>query len=76
MPTDATLSTPPGVEPDDERIFVTPLEASQTLAISRSQVYDLLNRGVIDSRFFGRRRLVVLDSLREFADNLPSERAS
>lgn len=61
---------------DDPRIFVNAKEAATILGLSRAQVYELLGQGVIESRYFGRRRLVVLDSLRQFAADLPDERAS
>lgn len=63
------------LDPNDRRIFVSVKETSDMLGLSRAQTYALLNDGVIESRYFGRRRLVVLDSLREFADNLPADRA-
>jgi hypothetical protein len=61
--------------PPAEAIFVSVKDAQKMLGLSRNQVYDLLWQGRIESRYFGRRRLVVLDSLRTFADNLPTERA-
>ena len=45
------------------------------LGLSRAQTYALLNKDpILETRYFGRRRLVVLDSLRQFADSLPAER--
>lgn len=63
------------VEPEDP-IFVSAHDAATLLGLSRAQTYALLDKGVIESRYYGRRRLVVLGSLREFADSLPNERAS
>lgn len=42
--------------------------------ISKASVYAKLDRQEIESRYEGRRRLVVLASLREYADGLPSVR--
>lgn len=73
----AVVTAPPLVFSDqDARIFVSAKEAATILGLSRAQTYELLNEGLIETRYFGRRRLVVLDSLREFADSLPTTRAS
>lgn len=57
-------------------IFVSVKGAAEALSLSRAQVYDLLNDGAIDSRYQGSRRLVVVESLREYADSLPTGRAA
>lgn len=69
---------PPRNTPDEdhERLFVSAKEAQSMLGLSRNQTYLLLDSGAIESRYFGRRRLVVLESLREFARNLPTERSA
>jgi hypothetical protein len=55
-------------------IFVSVQQAAQMLAISPWSCYQLLNEGKIESRYQGRRRSVLLTSLREYAEGLPSER--
>jgi hypothetical protein len=62
------------VREDVEPIFVSVQQAMVMLGLSRNQTYKLLDQRVIESRYFGRRRLVVLASLREFAEGLPTER--
>lgn len=42
--------------------------------ISKAAVYAKLDRQEIESRYEGRRRLVVLASLRDYAESLPSVR--
>lgn len=53
-------------------IFVSVKQAAQMLNISPWSCYQLLNAGEIESRYQGRRRLVVVTSLREYAANLPT----
>lgn len=60
--------------PRDDAIFVSAKDAAHMLGLSRNQTYELLDRQLIESRYFGRRRLVVLASLNRFAANLPTER--
>lgn len=49
-------------------------EAAKFLGdISTWQVYALLDGKKIESRYQGRRRLVVVSSLREYAEALPSD---
>ena len=55
-------------------IFVSVKEAARLLNISPWVCYQLLDEKKIDSRYQGRRRLVQVESLREYAQNLPSER--
>lgn len=55
-------------------IFVSVKDAAAMLGLSKNQTYDLLNEGAIESRYFRRRRLIPLDSLRSFAEALPTER--
>lgn len=59
----------------DERldpIFVSVKQAAQLLAISPWSCYQLLDEKKIESRYQGRRRLVVMDSLRKYAAALPT----
>lgn len=53
-------------------IFVSVKQAAQMLGISAWVVYQLLDEQKIESRYQGRRRLVLVTSLREYADNLPA----
>lgn len=64
--------------PNVEPIFVSVKDTANILACSPWAVYQLLDqipegadRPVIDSQYQGRRRLVRLASVREYADNLP-----
>jgi hypothetical protein len=61
-PTGATVSP----------IFVSVKDAARILAISDWSMYALLDEGLVESRYFGRRRLVVLPSLRAYAETLPT----
>lgn len=53
-------------------IFVSVKEAAKALNLSPWVCYQLLDRGAIESRYQGRRRLVLVESLREYANNLPT----
>lgn len=53
-------------------IFVSVKEAARILGISPWSCYQLLDQQAIDSRYHGRRRLVVFDSLRRYAEALPN----
>lgn len=59
-----------GIEP----IFVSVQEAADALNITRGEMYKLAKGGPITSKLHGRRRLVSVDSLREYADGLPTDR--
>lgn len=54
-------------------IFVSVAEAAKALSLSPFTVYQLLDAGEIECRYKGRRRLVVVDSLRAYALALPTE---
>lgn len=54
-------------------IFISVSQAAQALGISRWVCYQLLDKGAIESRYHGRRRLVSVTSLREYAENLPTQ---
>jgi excisionase family DNA binding protein len=62
--------TQPALQP----IFVSVKEAARLLTLTPWSVYKLLDAGEIEARYHGKRRLVVLTSLREYAAHLPSER--
>jgi hypothetical protein len=53
-------------------IFVSVKDAARILAISDWSMYQLLDDGLVESRYFGRRRLVVLPSLHAYAETLPT----
>lgn len=57
-------------------IFVSVKEAAQILGLTTWTVYQLLDKEVIDSRYQGRRRLVSYESLREYAESLPTKAPS
>lgn len=61
---------------DIEPIHVSVRDAARILGISPHHCTRLLDAegSPIDSRYLGKRRLVVLASLREYAANLPSTR--
>lgn len=59
--------------PDITPIFVSVKEAARALSLTTWSVYRLLDEGAIDSRYHGRRRLVSVASLNEYAASLPTE---
>lgn len=66
----------PTEAPQDTAIFVSAKDAAHMLGLSRNEMYDLLNKQVIESRYHGKRRLVLLASVHAFADALPTERSA
>lgn len=56
----------------DQKIFVSVKEAAAMLSLTTWSVYKLLDEQAIKSQYHGRRRLVRVDSLREYADSLPT----
>lgn len=52
-------------------IFVSVKEAAKILGLTTWSVYQLLDQQKIASQYHGRRRLVRVESLREYADSLP-----
>lgn len=63
---------PPSAD-DNGPIFISVKQAAHRLGISPWSCYQLLDEKKIDSRYHGRRRLVRVDSLIAYADNLPTE---
>jgi hypothetical protein len=61
-------------KPLPEPLLISVLEMASMLGISKNQAYALLNRREVQSKYIGKRRLVVVESLREFVDRLPSTR--
>lgn len=55
-----------------EPIFISAKQAAAMLNLTPWSVYKLLEDGHIESVYHGRRRLVRLTSVREYADSLPS----
>lgn len=53
-----------------ERLLLTPAEAADVLSISRTTVYELLNRGVLRSIKLGACRRIPIEALRELIDRL------
>lgn len=64
-------------EPEQvDPIFVSVKEAARILGgVTTWYIYQLLDAGQIDSQYQGRRRFVVLSSLRDYAANLPRRSA-
>ena len=61
--------------PKPDPIFISVKEAAEMLALTTWSVYQMLDRQEIASQYHGRRRLVVLKSLREYAASLPTTAA-
>lgn len=59
-----------------EPIYVTARDAATILGGGTSPwtIHRLCRLGAIESRFHGKRRMVLLASLRAYADNLPTTR--
>lgn len=53
-------------------IFVSVKDAAQALGLSAWAVYKLLDKQVIESRYAGKKRLVLVASLHEYAAGLPA----
>lgn len=55
-----------------EPLFISVKEAAIMLGVSRNHMYGLLDMQLIESRYMGRRRLVLVSSLHEFIAGLPT----
>lgn len=55
-------------------IFISVQEAADALNVTRWQMYRLAKDGLVTSKVLGRRRLVSVESLREYAESLPTDR--
>ncbi|WP_459982639.1 hypothetical protein [Nocardioides sp. AN3] len=55
-----------------EPIFISAKETARLLGITQWSVYKILDNLEIESRYYGKRRLVVLESVRRFAASLPT----
>jgi hypothetical protein len=56
-----------------EPLLISVAEMRSMLGISKNYAYTILDQGLIESRYIGRRRLVVLESLRAYVAALPRE---
>lgn len=54
-------------------IFVSVMEAARMLNLSKSGIHALLDKGEIDSRYIGKRRVVFLASIHEWVKGLPKD---
>jgi excisionase family DNA binding protein len=61
--------------PDLDPIYVSVKEAARVLGVSTWLMYQKLDQQVIESRYEGRKRLVSVSSLREYAAGLPTSAA-
>jgi hypothetical protein len=59
---------------DLEPITVAVKVAAAKSGLSKWSIYDLANKGEIETVYHGSRRLVVWASLRDYIRNLPTER--
>lgn len=50
-----------------EPLLISIRQAAEVLGVGRSTVYDLIDRGAVHTKTIGRRRLVLVTSLRELA---------
>lgn len=57
--------------PDLDPIYVSVKEAARMLGLSTWSIYQKLDAQEIESRYDGRKRLVVVESLRKYAASLP-----
>ena len=53
---------------DPHRVMLTIPEAAKSLSIGRSTIYELLDRGAIESVHIGRLRRIPVDCLADFVD--------
>lgn len=63
-------------EDTPEPIFVSVKAAAVMLSLTTWSVYKLCDDGELASQYHGRRRLVRLESVKAYADSLPTESAS
>lgn len=62
--------------PESDALLITVKEAADRLSLTPWSVYRLLDDKKIASVYQGRRRYVVVESMREYVDNLPTRAAS
>ncbi|MCW1431886.1 helix-turn-helix domain-containing protein [Novosphingobium sp. JCM 18896] len=51
-----------------EKLYVSVTEACRLIGVGRTTMYSLFDRGTVETITIGRRRLVVLKSLRALGD--------
>lgn len=68
------IRTVPQPPHDLEPRFVSVADMARILGIGRTACYDVLDRGLVPSKYHGKRRLIPLDAVHAYADSLPSER--
>jgi predicted DNA-binding transcriptional regulator AlpA len=66
-----TTTTGGGSMPPAEKLAYTIPELSQTSGISRSKIYEEMAAGRLESRFAGKRRLVLRDAAIAWLGALP-----
>lgn len=71
----ATAAPDDGAPPHDDAIYVGVKDMARMIGLSMNECYRLLDRRQVASVVYGRRRLVDVASLRDFAASLPTERA-
>ena len=54
------------------KLLLTPNEAAQQLAVSRTKIYELMAAGTLRSIHIGRLRRVPVDALRDFIGDMES----
>ena len=64
-----TMTSMPG-EANIERLLLTPADAAVALSISRTTVYELMNRGLLRSIKLGTCRRIPLEAIEELIDEL------
>ena len=55
------------------KLLLTPVEAAEKLAVSRTKVYELMAAGLLRSIRIGRSRRVPVDALGDFIDLMGSQ---
>ncbi|MDA8044400.1 MAG: helix-turn-helix domain-containing protein [Actinomycetota bacterium] len=57
-------------DPRVEKLLLTPAEAAVALSISRTTIYELMNRGLLRSIKLGTCRRIPIDAVRDLIDTL------
>lgn len=60
----------------EDRLLIPVKEAADRLSVTPWSVYKMLDDKVLEGRYQGRRRYVVVASLMEYVANLPTEPAA
>lgn len=67
-------SSPDQTDPSLDPRFGSVKQMARILGLSVAQCYVLLDQHQVESRYFGKRRLVDIASVHRFADSLPTQR--